>query len=220
MKFIVEYSKEKDIWNHLKTNWKFSFKKHGREDIKDRIKKSYPEKYLNDLWSAKTEEEARKIVTLFLDYLPKQIQNTTPLIVRGVNQLLNERSEDIISKLEKAYEEKFPFDEITVYIHTCLFSPYNYEEKWFMSPRNSSEDEHIKTALHELNHFMFYSYYPNLRKELGNDKYETVKEALAIFTNPEGNDKPEVKKLEDFFKNNLNKSIGEVLKDKNWLRYI
>ncbi len=220
MKFIVKYSKEKDILNHLNTNWKFTFKKHGREDIKERIRGKYPKNYIADLWAAKTEEKARKIISSFLGHFPERIQNTTPLIARGVSQLLNKESSEIISKLEKAYGEEFPFEKITVYIHTCLFSPYNYKERWFMTSRNNSEEGHIQTALHELNHFMFYHYYPQLKKEIGDENYERLKEALAIYTNPKGNDKPSVKKLETYFKKNLDKTIKEIFRQKNWKKYL
>lgn len=216
MKFIVKYSKDKDIWNHLNTNWRFTFNKHGREDIKDRIRKSYPKKFIDDLWNTDEESEAKKFIGQYLDFIGKPL----PIIARGVEQLLNENKDEIVERLEKVYDEKFPFEEITVYIHSCLFSPYSYEEKWFMSSRNNSEDGHINTALHELNHFMFYYYYPDLKDEIGQEKYETLKEALAVYTNPEGNDKPSVQNMENFFKQNLNKSIKEILHKEDWRIYL
>jgi hypothetical protein len=220
MKFIVKYSKERDVWNHLNTIWKFSFHKHGRKKIKNIIRKNYPANYLNDLWKAETEKGAKKIIDKYLNYLHEHVQNPTSLIVKETEKLLNENKGKIISRLETVYEEKFPFKIITVYIHTGLFSPYNYKERWFMTRRSGNEDKHVKIALHELNHFMFYYYYPQLKEKLGDEKYETLKEALAIYTNPEGNDKPNVQKLEDYFKKNLNKSIKVILQEKDWEKYL
>ncbi|MBM4401733.1 MAG: hypothetical protein FJ044_00615 [Candidatus Cloacimonetes bacterium] len=110
------------------------------------------------------------------------IKNVTPIIVRGAEQLLNENAVKIIEKLEKTYNKPFPFNEVAVYITTANIHPYNYEEKWFMSGRNQSEQGHLRTAMHELNHFMFYYYYPHLKDKLGNEKFEILKEALAIYT--------------------------------------
>ncbi len=220
MIFVVKYSKEKDIWNHLNTNWKFSYRKHGREDILERIRKSYPDEFINNLQKAKSEKRARVVINNFLDTLPKSFHDITPLIVRGVEQLLNEKKSEIVGKLEKVFEEKFPFSNITVYLSTCLFYPYSYKQRWYLLGRNSSEENHIKITLHELNHFMFYYYYPHLKKDLGKEKYEVLKEALAIYTNPEGNDKPGVQRLESYFKENASKSLKKLLAKKDWRKLL
>jgi hypothetical protein len=69
----------------------------------------------------------------------------------------------------------------------------------------------ILVAKHELNHFMFFYYYPQLKEKLGEEKFEILKEALVIFTNPEGNDKPAVKKLENYFKTLSGKPATEII---------
>lgn len=216
MLFNVKYSKEKDIWNHLNSNWKFSFLKHGRTDIQERLLKPYPESYKKALKKAKTKTTAETAIKDFLSSLPKSFHNTTPLIARGAEQLLNNNEKEIINKLENVYQEKFPFKKIKVYLTTANICPYSYTRRWYMTGRNSSEEGHVKTALHELNHFMFYYYYPELENELGKEKYEFLKEALAIYTNPEGNNKPTIKKLESYFAKHLDKTIPEVLSLGEW----
>lgn len=219
MKFKVYYSIEKDIWNHLNANWKFGYPMYGRKGIQEKLLKPFPKEYKDNLAKAKTKEEAVKVIKNFLDSLPNTFKNVTPIIVRGVEQLLNEEADKIVEKLEKAYNKPLPFDGITVYITTANIHPYDYEERWFMSGRNQSEQGHLRTAIHELNHFMFYYYYPHLKDKLGNEKYEIIKEALAIFTNPEGTDKPTVEKLEQYLKRYLDKTIDEVIEKGEWERY-
>lgn len=220
MVFVVKYSLEKDIWNHLNSNWRFRFRKYGRKNIQKKLLQTYPEEYRRNLAQAKTEKEATVVIKSFLASLPKSFQNTTPIIGKGVEKVLNEEKKQIISSLEKLYGKPFPFKEITVYLTTGTIHPYNYKERWFMTGRNSSLDKHIKTTKHELNHFMFYYYYPHLRKKLGVEKYERLKEALAIFTNPEGNDKPDVKKLEKYLKTLSGQPMDKIIEKALGSKYL
>ena len=200
MIFKVNYSQNKDVWNYLNSCWKFTYPKHGRKTIQEKLLSPYPEKFRVALAQAKTEKQARKVITDFLNAFSQNYQNTTLVIAKGVETVLNENKQKIVSELEKLYANPFPFDKIEVFLTTVNINPYNYEERWFMSGRNASIQGHIRTTRHELNHFMFYYYFPELKNKLGTEKYEILKEALAIFTNPEGNDKPAVKKLESFLK--------------------
>lgn len=220
MKFNVFYSLKKDIWNHLNSNWRFTYRKHGREDIQEKLLALYPKSFQDALKTAKTEKKARAVIINFLSSLPKSFHNTTPLVAKGVEQVLNENKEKIIGRLKTVYEKPFPFKTITVYLTTANICPYNFKEQWYMSGRNSNIENHISTALHELNHFMFYYYYSELEKELGTEKYELLKEGLVIFTNPKGNDKPKVKNLENYFKKNLKWTIPKVLEKREWKKYI
>ena len=219
MKFKVYYSIEKDIWNHLNANWKFSYPRYGRKGIQEKLLKPYPKEYKENLAKASTREEATEVIKNFLLNLPNSFKNTMPIIARGVEQLLNEEKDKIIGKLEKTYNKQFPFNEITVYLTTANIHPYNYEKKWFMSGRNQSEQRHISTATHELNHFMFYYYYPYLKDKLGEEKFEILKEALTIYTNPEGNERPTTKKLERYFREHLDKTIEEIIEKGEWEKY-
>src|SRR3989304_940746 len=50
-------------------------------------------------------------------------------------------------------------------------------------------------AIDELNHFMFYYYFGKLRGELGHEKFESLKEALTVFTNPDEEGYPAQRRL-------------------------
>lgn len=200
MIFKVTYSQRKDVWNHLNTTWKFNFEKWGRKNISNSLRKSYPKKFQLSLRKAKTKKQATKSINDFLNNLPKSFHNKVPIISKGVEVILNENKKEVIESLERAYKKKFPFKVIRVYLTTANMCPYSYEKKWYMTGINFSKEQHLNIAKHELNHFMYYYYHSELKKKLSRRKFELIKEALAILTNPEGNDKPEVRKLENRIK--------------------
>lgn len=82
-----------------------------------------------------------------------------------------------------------------------------------MSRRSNSINGHIDTAKHELNHFMFYFYHRTLldNKGIPMEKIEKLKEALAILTNPEGNNKPDIKELEEYIKSQKEKPVDQII---------
>jgi hypothetical protein len=219
MLFKVDYSVEKDIWNHLNSLWRFTYLKHGRRGMSEKLLKPYPERYKQALKKAENQEEATKVIKKFLFSLPLNYRNTTLVIAKGVEAILEENRQDIISSLEGCYNKRFPFNKIFIYITTVNIYPYNYEKRWIMTGRNSSIEGHIRTVKHELNHFMFYYYFPKLKEELGKVKYERLKEALAIFTSSGKNDKPAAEKLENYFKK-CKGTIPEILKRGDWKKYI
>ena len=202
MKFIVNYSQKKDINNYLNSIWKFSYQKHGREGMENKLLKYFPEEFKIQIGNAQNKEDATVIIKNYLDNLSQSFKDQTPVLVIGVEKILKDHQTEIVGLLETAYQKKFPFDEITVFLTSLGICPYNYEKKWFMSRRNNSIDGHIDTTKHELNHFMFYYYYLDLltEKKLPNQKIEKLKEAFAILTNPEGNNKPDIKELEEYIK--------------------
>lgn len=220
MKFQVFYSKEKDIWNYLNFGWRFISLKHGREDIQEKSLENFPEDFRSKLKRAKTETKARAIIENFINSFSPTFFRLNEIIEIGVAKVLNDNRKQIIGLLEDIYQKPLLFKEITAYLTSFPMHPYCYEKRWYMTGRTASSEGHIKTAKHELNHFMFYYYYREKLHKLGisMEKREKLKEALAIFTNPEGNDKPAVKKLETYLKTlsgkPMEKIIEKVLKSK------
>ena len=82
-----------------------------------------------------------------------------------------------------------------------------------MVTRNNSIAGFINIAKHELNHFMFYFYYLDKLKQqkVPQEKREKLKEALAIFTNLEGNNKPDIMELESYLKTLNGRSMEEII---------
>lgn len=181
--------------------------------MENKLLKYFREEFKVQIGNAQTKEGATAIIRNYLDNLPQSFKDQTSVLILGVGKILEDHQTEIISLLETVYQKKFPFDKITVFLTSLGICPYNYEKKWFMSRRSNSVEGHINTAKHELNHFMFYFYYLDLltKKGLPNDKIEKLKEALAILTNPEGNDKPDVKELEEYIKSLKGQPIYQII---------
>lgn len=213
MKFSIVYSIDKDINNYLNAGWKFIYDKYGRENIKNKLLMTFPEEFNNKIKNAKTKKTAFKIIDNYIKSFPKTFFWMNPIIETGVSTLINQKSEDIIKILEEIYKKPFPFKEITIYLTTFPIFPYNYKEKWFMSHRESSINGHYKTALHELNHFMFYFYFLKKLKQRGvsSKKIEMLKEALTVLSNPDEDDKPSIRHLKNYLKTHNKKPIDEII---------
>lgn len=213
MNFIASYSKEKDIQNYLNAGWKFTYRKHGRENIQEELLKRFPESFRTSLVQAPDEPAARKVVEDWLASKNAEYQRLTDLTIKTIQMVLNKEKNYIIQTLESVYKEKFPFDEISVFLTTFPIHPYSFENRWFMIGRMSHVPGMIGTAKHELNHFMFYYYFLDelTKRGLKKEKREQLKEALAVLTNPEGTDKPAVKELENHIKSLSGKPVREIV---------
>lgn len=215
MKFIVAYSVENDIQSHRDSAWRLAFLSHGREDLQNKIINKYSdENFRKKIKLARTKKEAEIVINDYLSSMPEYIKNILPVIASGVENILNKKQQEIIDLLEKIYQKKFPFTKIGVFITASFMCSYSYDEKWFRTGWRQTEEKHINTVRHELNHFMFYHYYLSKLVKLGvnKEKREILKEALAIFSNPEGNDKPAVKELEKFLLTIKNQSMDNIIK--------
>lgn len=213
MQFLVDYSLEKDIQNYLDAGWKFTYAKHGRENIQTKLLQHYPQEFKTKLLEAKTKDVAKKVVKDFLDSRPENFNHITKLVIKICQWILDEEKQNIIDLLQKIYQNPFPFEKITVYVTTFPICPYNYKDRWFMVTRNNSIAGFINTAKHELNHFMFYYYFFEklTEQKISLEKIEELKEALAIFSNPEGNDKPDIKELEIYLKTLKGKTMDKII---------
>jgi len=209
MKFSVKYSIQKDINNHLNSIWRFKYRKYGRKKIKERLLSHYPDDLKQKLAQTKTKQEAKKIIKNSLLNFKESIFRS----VEKVNQILNKNKEEIVFSLEKVYRKKLPFKEVKVYLTTAPIFPYNYDHLWFMTGKNCSAEKHISIAKHELNHFMFYYYFADDLKKKGqtNKVIEEIKEALAILTSSEDNNKPSIKNMEKVVLKNKERKIGEIV---------
>jgi len=220
MKIKVKYSLNREIDSYLNSLYRFRWFKHGRSDIQERLLKPFPDDFKNSLKRAKNEAEARKVIKKFRLENIKKTRESYSRVAKILEERWGKEGDSIIKKLEDIYGKKLPFPELTVYLQSIPICPYNYKEKWIMMFANTDVSQQLRIIIHELNHFMFYYHFPNLKEELGKEKYEILKEALAIYSNPEGNDKPSVKKLETYFKKHLDKSIPEVLSLGEWKDYL
>lgn len=216
MKFIVKYSQEKDFIPYLNNLWKSTWIDYGKNSF-EIGKKYFPVEFMEAVKNAETKTDTENIITEYWKSTrSKNFSQDTDLIIKWFNKILNEEKDLIIKTLEKAYSEKFPFNEITVYLTTFYSCPYYYEEKWYMAQRSSSLMNLFSVSIHELNHFMFYYYWREyLRKQnISNEKIEYLKESFAVLTstNPKENiEKPNILTIQNFVKANKDKPIKEII---------
>lgn len=212
MKFVVAYSKEKDLGNYLNALWRFQYAKYGRRDIQDQLLSRFPPEFRTKLTQATTREEAAEVVEAYFQELPPSFKAETEAKARDLEKLLNEQSGLIEGDLKRIYQKDFPFETVSVFLTTVGICPYNYEDRWFMVGRECSPDECLLISKHELNHFMFYNCFPDLRDSLGKDDYESLKEGMAVLSDPRIGRKPSIEKLERHILAVSDKPADEIVK--------
>lgn len=76
----------------------------------------------------------------------------------------------------------------------------------------------LQILTHELNHFMFYYYFGALKERLGKERFESIKEALTVFTNPEEKGYPAQQKLRAWL-TEQKETIPKIIKNNKWRDY-
>lgn len=213
MNFKVDYSISKDKDNYISSIWNFRWHKHGREKITNKLSSGLPKDLVLQLINQKKLKEAELVVEKFLNSQDDKFLKSIEILKVGLEKNLNKQEKNIIETLETAYVKPVPFITLKVYITTIPICPYNFKERWFMVFKNHSKEKHIQTAIHELNHFMFYFYYWQLKDKVGSNFFEIIKEALTVLTNPEEAGYPGEKYLRKYIAENRNKNIEVILNE-------
>lgn len=211
MKLNITYSPEKDAQNHVNTVYKFRFLKHGREDIQQKLLSKLPSKLQEVITSATSDTDAHDKILKFLKAWQKQQPNLINNSINNLQFYWNKTGSAIIKSLEFFYQKPLPFDEITIYLTMAPISPYSFEGKYIFIFAQIPPMGQVGTILHELNHFMFYHYYPELKDKLGEEKYELLKESLTFFTNPNQIGKPDEDKLRQLYASKNWSSVEEII---------
>lgn len=206
---------DQDIWNYLNSVYKFVWYKHGRDNIQDKIILALPEKFKTSLKNAKNEKEAKKIIKNFLLQGLEGRKIKYLKVAKDLKKAWKEKGPTIENKLQKIYGKEFPFKTVKVFLSSLPICPYNFKKRWIMIFAGASTEKQIKILTHELNHFMFYYYFDGLKKELDEEKFESLKEALTVFTNPEEKGYPNQKRLRAWLATQ-NKSITEIIESGEW----
>lgn len=217
MQFIVEYSLEKDINIYLDALWQPKGVNYGKTHY-EIAQKDYPIEFLDSVKNAQTREKAYDVVLKYFEQTRNsKYQEWSDFVAKWFNKILNEDQNIIINRLEKLYNQKFPFEKINVYLGTFVSCPYNYDEKWYVVGRNYNLWGLLNTSTHELNHFMFYFCFKEKLIKLGYERkqIEYLKEAFAVLTsnNPqnENKEKLDVLPLQNFVYENKDKSVDEII---------
>lgn len=210
MKLLVKYSIEKDTSTYVNFVYKFKGFEHGREGMASKLLSKLDPELQNAIKSAKDEDEAHENIQ---KYLEKSYEKNKESYEKNIEKFKAEWErvgDTVIKFLEFLYQKPFPFEEITAYLTTNNIFPYSYNERYFFTSMRFLLNQ-LQTSKHELNHFMFYYYYPELKEELGEEKYELLKESLSFFSNPAQKGKPNEAALRELYKSKIWKNMDEAI---------
>lgn len=219
MKIKVSYVFWRDVWNYLHSVYRFKWLKHGRSDVRDKLFLSLPVEFQEGLERAKDEKEAKTVIKSFLSKNLAGRKVKYLQIGRDLENVWAKEGLKIEGILQDLYGKKVPFKCIKIYLSSLPRCPHNFEKKWIMVFAGVEAKKQLQIMAHELNHFMYYYYLSDLRSELGNEKYESLKEALTVFTNPEEQGYPAHRLLRAWLARQKG-TIPEIVARGNWKRYL
>lgn len=214
MKLKVIYDPAYDAENYVRAIFDKAFLAHGRKNMRENLLSSINSDDLKKALTKSTKREAalERVTTI----LTNQFQSK-PEILNERQKLLQaawkELGVQIIQQLVFLYQKPFPFDMITAYLTTLELCPYNYQKRYIYIRASVPAQQQLRILSHELNHFMFYYYYADLSKKLGQEKFELLKESLTLFTNPEQTGKPNEKPLRELYRSNDYHNLDDVIHD-------
>ena len=199
--------------------YSFRWLKHGRNDIQNKLLSSLPVQFRDSLKGATNDDAAKKIISDFLSENLEGRKAKYSLIGKEMELSWVKQGHVIEKKLQKLYDNPVPFKTLKIYLSSLPICPYNYEKGWIMVFAGTKVERRLQILTHELNHFMFYYYFGYLRKELGKEKFESLKEALTIFTNPEEKGYPAQQKLRTWLAKQKG-SIPTIIESRGWKKYL
>ncbi|MBU0534744.1 hypothetical protein KKC62_01015 [Patescibacteria group bacterium] len=197
MKLNIEYSIDKDLWNYTRFFGDTGYS-YGEVNKSESIVNRLPQKIQDVFHSGDTNEQKSRRILEYLRLNYKEKESEMGGNIKKINDTWKSVGNQVIYQLETFYNKKFPFDEVTAFITTNIICPYNFEKRYFFLHKSPVQIQ-LSTAKHELNHFMFLHYYPQLEKDLGNNNYQLLKESLTFFTNPEQSGYTDEKKLRELY---------------------
>ncbi len=203
MNILVDYSVELDVKNYISKIYHGPQYSHGRNpsDLKRRLL-SRSSQEIKTLFSTNlAEKEVADQLRLILSHDYEARQQFFDDKMNNLTNMWKETGSQIEYRLSTLFDQPFPFasETLTINFTTISICPYNYSERMIYCAINHGTREQLSIILHELNHFMFYYYFSDLKATLGEEKYELLKESLTLFSNPEQSGKPAERALRDLF---------------------
>src|SRR3989344_7387465 len=219
MDIRLNYSLERDIGNYVNALYRFKWLKHGRGDIQEKLLAPFPKPFKHHLEKAKNENQARQVSAVLLEKSYTERKRRFSKVAKKLEYAWQKEGSKIEKKLQDVFTKKIPFKKINFYLTSLPICPYNYKERWIMIFANIPTERQLQILTHELNHFMFYYYFGNLESELSKEKFESLKEALTVFTNPEEKGYPAQQKLRAWLVKEEG-TIPEIIKKNGWRKFL
>ena len=199
MNIKASYSYSHDVGNYFNSIYRFSWQKYGRENIEDKLRAKLPKNFIKALMTTNDSGKAKELIK---DYLKERYQEYFVKYDKKAKELervWKKRSKGVLNLLSETYGKPVPFKSVNVYLSSLPICPYRYPE-WIIVDGDSNTETQLYILLHELNHFMFYYYFGYLKEKIGKVKFESLKEALTVLTNPDEKGYPAQKRLRSWLK--------------------
>jgi len=166
-------ARDKDLWG---MSWKNEVAPIPDQLIKDMNKVS--------------KQEAEKLA---LNHLKtRKLQDRVEIMIDHEKEALNkawkEVEKDFFAELAKLFKAPIYRDSFKAYFTSLFICPYNADEHWFMVSVWKSLPWQIGTVCHEIMHLQFINQYQDYllkEKKITKEKFEEIKEAMAILLNEE-----------------------------------
>jgi hypothetical protein len=217
--FRVYFSPEREVDNFMHALWlEHPFPIHGFGMKKIRSVDNSPEWFQREFKKCRYDWQARSVISKLVKYLIENAPQSIEELESQVEKTINRKSEEFTKIVETAYGEDFPYQHVNVFLTLPTLCPTFPEDKAF-SLSLSAPNMWREIIIHELNHLMFYYYYPfgNLSEKISRDQYCVLLEALTVVTNLEEEGYPGEKKLRKHIRAlmqrgyNFNQIVEELL---------
>jgi len=111
-------------------------------------------------------------------------------LAADMNEAWAKIEKEFIHRIEKIHERPFAFRKIRGVLSSAERFGYDLEERWFATSMFRNKYAGIETAMHELMHFMFLTYYKEtcVRQGLSEKQIWDVKESFTKLLNIEFDD--------------------------------
>lgn len=184
------YRVDKDIDNYIASIYRFTWHKHGREDVNTWVTRFLFPEELRVIRQAVDNEEATKVIRLLLIKLRKSNASVFLRMETTLEQSWREKEGRFVERLEHFFQQPPFFTSVTAYFTTLPICPYSFEKSWFMVSYRFSLEEQMRTICHELFHFMFLHYFKEYTLQTLKNKQhlEVLKEGLSVFLNTDFRD--------------------------------
>jgi len=180
VRFVI--NEDLDIENHLIGLWTYKKKLHS-------LVPASSERYekLAKLTPAKRKRFVAK--ELAWRYSPPK-KKLLMLMAKDMNAAWARMEGDFIRRIEKIHKQPFAFSSIRGVLSSADRFGYNLEKRWFATSMFKNTFAATDTAMHELMHFMFLTYYRKMCQDAGLSEQQIwdIKESFTTLLNIEFDD--------------------------------
>ena len=216
MKISVSYSFAHEVGNYFNSVYRFRWARHGNETLDQKLQAGLSRDFVKSLSNCKDDPLAKQVIKEYL--LKTDNQHNYLEISRKLEETWKANGKQIEKKLGRIYGKPFPFKTMNVYLTSIPINPYHYPD-WIMVYAFMPVEKQLRVLGHELNHFMFYYYFRDMEAQLGKEKFESLKEALTVLSEPEREGYPAQREMRMWLRKQEG-TVEEILKKPGWKTFL